>query len=237
MEGDVQWMTAGKGILHSEMFPLLHQSKNNALEIFQIWLNLPGHNKLVDPHFKMLWKENVPVLKIKDEKNKVTSIDIIAGKLNDLYAESPPPNSWAADSQNAVGIFTVKMDAGATWILPATKKEAVRDLYFYAGDTITIAGQEINQHVRITAQPDADIIIKNGSNSGSLLILEGVPIKEPVAQHGPFVMNTQQEIQEAFEEYRKTEFGGWPWGVTEKVHDRDKGRFALHGDGREELPE
>jgi redox-sensitive bicupin YhaK (pirin superfamily) len=237
MEGDVQWMTAGKGILHSEMFPLLHQAKENTLEIFQIWLNLPSHNKMVDPHFKMLWKENVPVLKIKDEKNKKTSIDIIAGKLNDLKAVPPTPNSWAADPQNAVGIYTVKMDAGATWTLPATIKAAVRDLYFYHGDSIIVEGHEINQHVRITAQSDADIIIKNGSNSGSLLILEGVPIKEPVAQHGPFVMNTQQEIKEAFEEYRKTEFGGWPWGVTEKVHDRDKGRFALHGDGREELPE
>lgn len=237
MAGDVQWMTAGKGVLHSEMFPLLHEDKGNTLEIFQIWLNLPSYNKLVEPHFKMLWKEEVPVLHFEDDRGKKTNIDIIAGKLNGVLAISPTPDSWAADPKNAVGVFTVEMEPGAKWVLPPTDAAAIRDVYFYDGESLIIEGNEINQHARISSRPDVSIAFQNGIKKGRLLILEGVPIDEPVAQHGPFVMNTRQEIQEAFDEYRRTEFGGWPWGVTEKVHGRNKGRFALHADGKEEVPE
>ena len=75
MEGDVQWMTAGKGIQHSEIFPLIHQDKPNTLEIFQVWLNLPKSKKFVEPHFKMLWKESIPVFKFKD----VEGINLLNG--------------------------------------------------------------------------------------------------------------------------------------------------------------
>ena len=67
------------------------------------------------------------------------------------------------------------------------------------------------------------------------MILEGKPIGEPVVQHGPFVMNTNEEINDAMREYGKTQFGGWPWEETEVVHARDKGRFALHSNGKEEV--
>ena len=66
-------------------------------------------------------------------------------------------------------------------------------------------------------------------------MLQGKPIDEPVVKYGPFVMNTEQEIQETFREYRKTQFGGWPWPNRSQVHDRNKGRFALHADGTEEI--
>ena len=66
-------------------------------------------------------------------------------------------------------------------------------------------------------------------------MLQGKPIGEPVAQYGPFVMNTQQEIQEAMADYRRTQFGGWPWPSNDHVHPRESGRFAKHADGREEI--
>ncbi|MDV4198088.1 pirin family protein, partial [Salmonella enterica subsp. enterica serovar 1,4,5,12:i:-] len=69
-DGDVQWMTAGAGIQYSEMFPLVHETSDNTLELFQIWLNLPAKNKFVDPHFKMFWNENIPVKHISDAKGK-----------------------------------------------------------------------------------------------------------------------------------------------------------------------
>ncbi len=121
MEGDVQWMTAGKGIQHSEMFPLIYPDKPNPLEIFQVWLNLPKKNKFVNPHFKMLWKEDIPVINIQDKNGKGTKIEIIAGELNKTKALKPTPNSWAANPNNSVGIFTIKMEAHAHWTLPAIK--------------------------------------------------------------------------------------------------------------------
>ncbi len=97
--GDVQWMTAGKGVQHCEMFPLLHQDKENPLELFQIWLNLPKAKKMVAPHFAMLWSDEIPIFKVKDENGKEIEVRVIAGKLDHVQAPDPAPNSWAADAK------------------------------------------------------------------------------------------------------------------------------------------
>lgn len=235
MSGDVQWMTAGKGIQHSEMFPMVNEDKGNPLEIFQIWLNLPKVSKMVDPHFKMLWNEDIPVLKHKDETGNQTSITIVAGEIKNVTAPDPTPNSWAANTENAVGVYTVEMEPNAQWLLPKTNASANRSIFFYKGDTIDIEGQKVNFNHIIETLADEDINITNGAATSYFLILEGRPINEAVAQHGPFVMNTQEEIEQTMRDYGRTQFGGWPWDQTEVVHDRSKGRFALHSDGREEL--
>ena len=235
MAGDVQWMTAGKGIQHSEMFPMIHEDKENPLELFQIWLNLPKVSKMVDPHFKMLWREAVPILKQEDEAGKTTSIQIVAGSINKINAVDPTPDSWASKPENAVGVYTIKMDAGATWTLPKTNKEATRSIFFYEGQSVSIEGQEISSNHLIELVAGEDVLIKNGNEAAYFLILEGKPINEPVAKYGPFVMNTQKEIEEAMQEYSKTQFGGWPWSETEVVHPRNKGRFALHSNKAEEI--
>ena len=234
MGGDVQWMTAGKGIQHSEMFPLINQDKANPLEIFQIWLNLPKASKMVEPHFKMLWNEEIPIVNHKDDSDSRTSIQVIAGKINNTKALEPTPDSWAANSKNAVGVYTVKMDANAIWTLPKLEVEANRSLFFYKGNKIIIEEKTIYTNHIIELQANANIEIQNGNQDAYFLILEGKPIGEPVAQYGPFVMNTQEEIQQAMKDYGRTQFGGWPWSEREVVHHREKGRFALHTSGKEE---
>ena len=235
MGGDVQWMTAGKGIQHSEMFPLIEEKKGNTLEIFQIWLNLPKVSKMVEPHFKMLWNEDIPEINHKDESNKTTSIQIIAGKINTINSLEPTPDSWAANPNNSVGVFTVKMEAGANWILPKTSSEANRSVFFYKGETIQIEGQTISANHLIELKASENISFYNGNKDAYFLILEGKPIGESVAQYGPFVMNTQEEIREAMSDYGKTQFGGWPWAEKEVIHSKDKGRFALHSNGKKEI--
>jgi redox-sensitive bicupin YhaK (pirin superfamily) len=235
MGGDVQWMTAGKGIQHSEMFPLIKENNGNPLEIFQIWLNLPKVSKMVDPHFKMLWNEDIPVISHKDIANKTTRIEVIAGKINATDALEPTPDSWAANPNNSVGVYTVKMEANATWTLPKTNSKANRSVFFYKGETVSIEEQKISSNHIIELEAGENIAIQNGNKEAYFLILEGKPIDEPVAQHGPFVMNTQEEIREAMSDYSKTQFGGWPWAETEVVHPREKGRFALHSNGKEEI--
>ena len=234
--GDVQWMTAGKGIQHSEMFPMVHQDKKNTLEIFQVWLNLPKSNKFVDPHFKMLWEDMVPEVITEDDKGKKTTVNVIAGNLNEVYAPKPTPNSWAANPENGVSVLTIKLEPNATWNLPAASvKEVNRTLYFYSGENIKIAGEEVREYHLVQLNPEEYITLENGSKDGYLLLLQGKPINEPVAQYGPFVMNIEAEIQDAFSDYRKTQFGGWPWPNQEQVHDREKGRFAFHADGTKEI--
>ena len=233
--GDVQWMTAGKGVQHSEMFPLLNSHKENTLEIFQVWLNLPKASKMVDAHFKMLWADAIPLINEKDANGKITEIDLIAGALDGQKAPEPTPDSWAANPENEVAVWTIKMEAEAKWILPAAKSDINRTLYFYRGNTLTIEDSAIDVDHSVQVRSNEEIRLKAGDEDSYILMLQGKPIKEPVAKYGPFVMNTMDEIQQAMNDYQTTQFGGWPWPRRDQVHDKNKGRFALHADGREEL--
>jgi redox-sensitive bicupin YhaK (pirin superfamily) len=234
-DGDVQWMTAGKGVQHSEMFPLLSKEKENPLELFQIWLNLPKKSKMVEPHFKMLWRDAIPNYLQKDLAGKNTKIEIIAGKLDKLKAPSPPPNSWAADEKNEVAVFNIKIDAGGKFTLPKAGVGINRTLYFYEGESLQVANQIVKPYHAILVQPDIDLNLEAGAKEVSILVLQGRPIGETVIQYGPFVMNTKEEINQAFEDYHRTQFGGWPWPKYDQVHDRNKSRFAKHADGKIEV--
>jgi len=229
--GDVQWMTAGKGVQHSEMFPLIHKDKGNPMELFQIWLNLPKRNKMVEPHFKMLWSDAIPKHVHKDAGNKKTTVEVIAGTLADKKAPAPPPDSWAADPLHHVAVWNIKMEPGATWTLPKTEKGINRTIYFYQGDALQLSGKAIAKYSAVELRAEMEVLLQNGNTETGILLLQGKPISEPVIQYGPFVMNTKEEINQAFEDYHKTQFGGWPWTRYDQVHPRDKGRFAKHADG------
>ena len=231
MKGDVQWMTAGKGVQHSEMFPLIHEDKENPLEIFQIWLNLPRRSKMVEPHFKMLWNEDIPVY-----NQEGVTLDLIAGEYAGSTALEPTPDSWAADPNNAVAVFTMKMEKGSSWTLPAVPEGVNASLYFYKGDKVQLDGQWLEQHAIIELNSGQALEINSPESPAYFLYLQGRPMNEPVVQYGPFVMNTEEEIRQAFDDFRRTEFGGWPWPEKEKSHGKDEGRFALHADGTEERP-
>ncbi|GAA4276187.1 pirin family protein [Aquimarina mytili] len=231
--GDVQWMTAGKGVQHSEMFPLLNTEKENPFLLFQIWLNLPRDKKMVEPHFKMLWSEEIPTVLIKDDNDKVIEITLISGKLNDKSAPEPAPDSWAANPINEVAIWTLKMEPNATYTFPIASQGINRSLYFFKGKEINNDGFVIPVNHEVILKADQEFTVKNGDTKAHVLMLQGKPINEPVVKHGPFVMNSQIEIREAILEYQQTEFGGWPWPSYDHVHDKSKGRFALYPDESE----
>jgi redox-sensitive bicupin YhaK (pirin superfamily) len=95
--GDVQWMTAGSGIVHAEMFPLLNRDDHNETELFQIWINLPATDKMVPPHFSMLWSHEIPHHTFLDEAGRPTEVTVVAGELvTGQRAPAPPPHSWVA---------------------------------------------------------------------------------------------------------------------------------------------
>lgn len=234
-QGDVQWMTAGKGVMHSEMFPLLNQDKDNPLLLFQLWLNLPKASKNVPPHFKMLWGEDIPVHTITDKEGRKTHVKVVAGKIGDTQAIAPNPDSWAADPDNQVAIWTIKAEPHAEWTLPASVEGVNRSLFFYKGDKLKTEGYEIPEGHSLDLYGEQEISFVNGDQPAELLFLQGKPIGEPVVQHGPFVMNNMDEIYEAIRDFQNTQFGGWPWPNNEPTHPRDRGRFALHADGKEEV--
>jgi redox-sensitive bicupin YhaK (pirin superfamily) len=234
--GDVQWLTAGEGIVHSEMFPLLDPNSPNPVELFQIWLNLPSEDKLVPAHFTMLWSDDIPTEVHRDGDGGRTEVTVIAGRLGDSAPPSPPPHSWASRTDADVAIWSIRMEPGARWLLPAAQggADTGRILYFFDGATLQVADHQLNADTAAALDASADVELVAGAEPVEILVLQGRPIGEPVAQHGPFVMNTRDEIAQAFEDYRRTGFGGWPWPQDGPVHGREDRRFARHVDGREE---
>jgi redox-sensitive bicupin YhaK (pirin superfamily) len=259
--GDVQWMTAGMGVVHGEMFPLVYSDRSNRLRLFQIWLNLPSRDKMASPGFAMFWSEDVPIWVSSGEgddddgggatsgEGKV-SVSVWAGDYFGLgnVQNSPPPNSWASDPENDVAILHITIRPGGRMILPKANRDGVnRSLYLIEGhgNGIVVDGEVIGERVCLEMDATVDVSIENLSSPSDgaaadrndyddddgrraeFLLLQGRPIGEPVAQHGPFVMNTRAEINDAIMDYRRTGFGGWPWARDDVVFPRDKGRFAV----------
>ena len=190
---------------------------------------------MVDPYYAMFWKESIPVHRMKDKKGYSIEIEIMAGVINGIKAPDPAPDSWAARPENEVAIWHIQMEADASWILPPASKEVNRSLYFFSGDKVELAGQSVDSGFGMDLRPDRSLELINGGKEGRFLLLQGLPIQEPVVNYGPFVMNTKEEIQQTYRDYQETQFGGWPWPRPDQVHGQRK-RFALHADGREETP-
>jgi redox-sensitive bicupin YhaK (pirin superfamily) len=239
--GDVQWMTAGSGIVHAEMFPLLDRDGANTLELFQIWVNLPASDKMVDPHFSMFWDRDIPRHVVTGADGRRVEVTVIAGTLAGSEPPAPPPASWASRTGADVAIWHIVIDPSMTWTLPpAATDDTVRTLYVFAGDGLSIAGRPIGERTGAVVDPVAAVDLSVDESAVApveILMLQGRPLREPVAQYGPFVMNTKAEIQQAFEDYQRTRFGGWPWDRDDPVHGLDGDRFARHTDGRVDRPE
>ena len=229
--GDLQWLTAGAGIVHSEMFPLLDPQKPNRLELFQIWLNLPAQNKFAKPYFTMFWEADVP----RRQPAEGVEVTVMAGTLGDATPPAPPPDSWAANVDGDVALWLITLKPGASWTLPpAADRRTVRMLYFFSGSQVEVAGRVAPQHAAIEVAAQEPVQIAALDGPVEILLMQGKPIGEPVAQYGPFVMNTRAELQTAFDDYRRTQFGGWPFKSDDPVHERNRGRFAQHADGKVE---
>ena len=180
----------------------------------------------------MLWHEDIPVVDFEGG-----TLKIIAGSFGSSSAPEPAPDSWAANPENQVAVWQISFDPGATFTIPAAVAGLNRSLYFYDGGQIHVEGETVAKGHGLVVRSEANLQIENGEQKASLLMLQGKPIAEPVVQYGPFVMNTEEEIQKAMQEYRLTQFGGWPWPYPDNVHPRERARFAKYPDGKlEEKP-
>ncbi len=233
--GDVQWLTAGAGVVHSEMFPLLNADGPNPLELFQIWVNLPAKHKMADAYFTMFWDADIPRHRFRDANGRAVEVTIIAGALDGVPPLAPPPQSWAADASSDIAIWSIAMEAGSTWTIPAAQSDrTVRVLHQFAGSGLRVAGRDVPGPAAIQVRADQPMPVEASRGAVEILLLQGRPIGEPVAQYGPFVMNTRAELEQAFADFERTQFGGWPWPDNAPVFAQNEGRFARHADGRVE---
>jgi redox-sensitive bicupin YhaK (pirin superfamily) len=159
---------------------------------------------------------------------------VIAGAVDDHAPPPPPPDSWAARPDAEVAIWHLDLEPGASWTLPAARHDGVaRVLYLYEGAAV-VGTVDVEAPTGVVVHADAPAPVAAGDDGAQVLVLQGRPIGQPVAQYGPFVMNEEHEIAEAFADYRRTGFGGWPWPSDDPVHAADRGRFARHADGTED---
>jgi hypothetical protein len=156
---------------------------------------------------------------------------VIAGALGGLQPPAPPPSSWAARAEADLAIWHVVAQPGARWTPPpAAHPDTLRTLYVFEG-AMHVDGHDLAASTGAVLRTDAPAALEAGADGAEALVLQGRPIGEPVAQYGPFVMNDDAGIEQAFADYRETGFGGWPWPTDDPVHPRDAGRFARHANG------
>lgn len=233
-QGDVQWMTAGRGVQHSEMFPLLRSDSENTVELFQIWLNLPKLSKMSEPNFTMLWNEKIPRITFDEGRAELT---LIAGEFNGIRPQSPPPDSWASRPESEIAVWLLKLQKGAKVDLPPSKKEVSRTLYFFAGKNLQLNERQVPAESGFELESREQLRLEAPTGEVEVLVLQARAIGEPVVQHGPFVMTTREEIIQTFRDYEQTQFGGWPWPREDMVHGTALERFAKFPGGRIEKPE
>jgi hypothetical protein len=229
--GDVQWMTAGNGVQHSEMFPLVNDKEPNPLELFQLWLNLPAAKKAANPFFEMFWAPEVPTVKVGD-----ADITVVAGPIAGVSPKTPPPDSWAATPDNEVAVWIVRIKkAGGAVRLPAARfgKEINRAVYYFRGGakTVSVRGRDADDGsltlmTGAAVDASAELVLTAEGGEAEVLVLQGRPIKEPVVQQGPFVASSREELAKTFQMYQATEFGGWPWPSHDHHHPRAQPRHA-----------
>lgn len=231
--GDVQWMTAGGGIQHAEMFPLLHRHQPNEFELFQVWLNMPGRQKMVQPEYKMMWAEQIPLY-----RHEGAQLRVIAGRYqpqegDELAVIEPIPptqSTWAADPQSELAIWMVELRPGSSLTLPAAQLAATqRTLFVYEGTGLLVDGQSVggNKRVRVVAQM-ALALANRSAQTVRLMLMQGVPLDEPVVRSTVYVTNTIEELHQAKRDFQRTQFGGWPWQSRQPMHGPGFERFASY---------
>lgn len=198
--GDVQWTTAGRGIIHAEGPSKEFVQKGGTLEGIQLWLNLPSEKKMMPANYQHVKNEDFNVVYSEDQKVR---IQIIAGALNEVNGK--------IQTQTSVNAFMIDIEEGGEYEL-AIPKEHQSMLYLlngnvYVNDTIELKKDE-NQMVQF-GQNGEGFSLK-GNNKSQLLFLSGTPFNEEVTSWGPYVMNSQTEIMEAMRDYQQGKMGFLP---------------------------
>lgn len=184
--GDVQWMTAGRGVIHSEM----PEQTDGLLHGFQLWLNLPASEKMKPAAYREYSDTDIPVL----EEQQGVRVKLIAGSLPYRGAIVQGP---VADSSTRPTLLDIELPPGATWRLAVTAEQTVLLTVFNGSTTDLSAGQ-----MGVYVQGDALSLVAS-EQGARVLLLAGTPIREPISQYGPFVMNTTEEIEQAIRDYNE----------------------------------
>jgi quercetin 2,3-dioxygenase len=191
--GSVQWMTAGRGLVHSEM----PEQESGRMRGFQLWVNLPASDKMVEPRYQEFAPEQIPVATPADG----VRVKVIAGRVGEVVGPIRQPATEPL-------YLDIALDPGAHWQTNLPSGHNVF-AYLFEGDATIGEGEELRavqaQELAILGGGDR-FSIEAGANGARLLLVGGRPLREPVARHGPFVMNTREQLMQAFVDYQEGRF-------------------------------
>ena len=196
--GDVQWMTAGSGILHEEFHSADYGKRGGPFEMVQLWVNLPKQDKLTAPGYQAILDAQIPALALPDGAGTVR---IIAG----AYAGAAGP----ARTFSPMNVLDVRLAAGASAALP--QPEGWTTLLVVLAGSVRLGGESVlGEKQMATLSTTGTGVVIEASGDAKLLLLAGEPIDEPVVGYGPFVMSSPQEIREAIDDFNSGKFGQMP---------------------------
>lgn len=196
VEGGIQWMTAGSGLLHSETSSEKFLKEGGAVEIIQLWLNLPSHLKMTPPAYTGLQKEEL----VHYQPNEGVTGHLISG---DLHGQHGP-----VDSITKLTMAWFEMAAGSQLELTAPSDHQV--LFYVVRGELNVNGQTAGKRQLVEFEMGGDSILAECSEDALILFGHGKPFNEPIAAHGPFVMNTNEELHQAVMDYQNGKMGVWP---------------------------
>lgn len=194
--GGIQWMTAGSGLIHAEISSDKFKKEGGPMEILQLWFNLPAKHKLVAPNYIGLQKDEIPVL---TEDNGSVIINVVSGS----WGEVQGPIQSLSD----IHMASIRMEEGGAF---TTKVAAARNIFFYVvSGTVQVNGEQVEKLHLVEFGNDSDAIRVEALQEAVLLFGHALPYNEPVVAQGPFVMNSEQEIREAYQDYQAGKMGRW----------------------------
>ncbi|WP_439883268.1 pirin family protein [Pontibacter sp. MBLB2868] len=194
--GGVQWMTAGSGLIHAEVSSEKFKKEGGPLEILQLWFNLPAQYKMTQPKYVGLQKDQIPVVTEDDGKVKV---NVISGNWKDTQGPIP--------SLSDIHMASIEMQKGGSF---TSKVDAERNIFFYVvRGNVLVNGEKASKLHLVEFINEGEEIKVEAQEDSYILFGHAKPFNEPVVAHGPFVMNTEQEIQEAFRDYQSGKMGSW----------------------------
>jgi hypothetical protein len=196
----VQWMTAGRGLVHAEISPDSFKRQGGALEILQLWVNLPARLKMTTPAYTGLQRADIPA--IAADAGRV-QVDLISGEWD---GQQGPIHS-----ATGIAMTVLRFEAGGA-LSPAVPPAHNVFLYVVRGE-VAVSGRQVPSGNLVTLNQDGDAVEMVAGTQGALVLFgHAMPFDEAVVAHGPFVMNTAQEIQQAVRDYQRGLFGGIPGG-------------------------
>ncbi len=197
--GDVQWMTAGSGVLHKEMHGANFARRGGTFEVLQLWVNLPAKSKMTAPGYQTLLAGDVPVVSLPDEGGLVR---VIAGE----FAQARGP----ARSFTPINLLDVRLRAGHRLQLDL-RDGYTAGLFIQKGRVVINDGNEdADQGELVVFERKGDEVVIEARTDATIFVMNGQPIDEPIAGYGPFVMNTRQQIEQAIADMRTGQFGKSP---------------------------